>query len=226
MKRLSVIAALAAAAAMPAAAGEPDIAPADSVSTAVGTVLGDYIRHSVDQLASLGVKVDTDVFIRAMDSMLRNRPTGFTVDDANQWLDSYIRSTRPDDLPEAYTPESQAAFVAEAAATPAAVTTPSGLVFIVEREGEGPMPAATDKVEVMYTGRFYDGTVFDATGSPITFGVTEVTPGFSEGLRMMRPGGRYRLVMPASLAYGTEGIPGAIPGNAALDFTVDLIKIN
>ncbi len=42
---------------------------------------------------------------------------------------------------------------------------------------------------------------------------------------MMKPGGRYRIVMPASLAYGTEGIPGAIPGNAALDFTVDLIEI-
>ncbi len=87
------------------------------------------------------------------------------------------------------------------------------------------MPADTDRVQLMYTGRFYDGTVFDATGSPISFGVNEVTPGFSEGLKLMKPGGRYRIVMPASLGYGPDGIPGAIPGNAALDFTVELISI-
>lgn len=226
MKRLSVIAAVAAAAALPAAAAGGAIAPADSVSTAVGTVLGNYIRGSVDQLATLGVQIDPDVFVATMARMLRGEDTGFTVDSANDWIDRYIRATRPDDLPDAYTPESQAEFLARMAATPGAVTTPSGLVFIVEQEGEGPMPSATDRVEVKYRGQFYDGTVFDATGSPITFGVTEVAPGFSEGLRMMRPGGRYRIIMPASLAYGPEGITGAIPGNAALDFTVELIKIN
>ncbi len=52
-----------------------------------------------------------------------------------------------------------------------------------------------------------------------------MTPGFSEGLKLMKPGGRYRIVMPASLGYGPDGIPGAIPGNAALDFTVELISI-
>ncbi len=77
----------------------------------------------------------------------------------------------------------------------------------------------------MYTGRFYDGVEFDRTDSPVTFAVADLTPGFSIGLTMMRPGGRYRLAIPSSLAYGPQGIPGAIPGNAALDFTVDLIRI-
>ena len=65
----------------------------------------------------------------------------------------------------------------------------------------------------------------DATGRPVRFKVNELTPGFSEGLLLMQPGGRYRIAMPASLGYGPEGITGAVPGNAALDFTVELIDV-
>ncbi|MBP2691587.1 MAG: FKBP-type peptidyl-prolyl cis-trans isomerase, partial [Muribaculaceae bacterium] len=50
-------------------------------------------------------------------------------------------------------------------------------------------------------------------------------PGFTEGLKMMRPGGRYQVIIPASLGYGERGVPGAIPPNAALDFTVDLLQV-
>jgi len=201
------------------------IQSADSLSVAVGTVLGNYIKGSVDQLASLGAKVNVDIFLETMAKIIKSRPTGFTPESANKWIDEYIRATRPDELPDTFSVESQQQFLKDVAATEGAITTPSGLVFIVEKEGEGAMPKDTDRVQLMYTGRFSDGTIFDATGSPIVFGVNEVTPGFSEGLKLMKPGGRYRIVMPASLGYGAEGIPGAIPGNAALDFTVDLIAI-
>ena len=211
--------------AIAAAAQQPAIKPADSLSVAVGTVLGEYIKGSVDQLATLGAKVDPDVFLATMAKVVKGQSTGFTRESGDNWIDGYIRATRPADLPDSFSGQSQQQFLSDAAALPGAVTTPSGLVFIVEQEGEGAMPADTDRVQLMYTGRFYDGTVFDATGSPISFGVNEVTPGFSEGLKLMKPGGRYRIVMPASLGYGPDGIPGAIPGNAALDFTVELISI-
>ena len=96
----------------------------------------------------------------------------------------------------------------------------------METEGEGAQPVSGDEVEVTYTGRLSDGSVFDSTDSPITFGVDRVVPGFSEGLKLMKPGGRYRIVMPASLAYGERGAGGGIiPPGAAVDFTVDLIGI-
>ena len=67
--------------------------------------------------------------------------------------------------------------------------------------------------------------MFDRTDEPVTFDVDRLVPGFSEGLKMMRPGGKYRIVIPASLGYGERGIPGDIPPNAALDFTIELLQV-
>lgn len=200
-------------------------ATADSLSMAVGTAFGHDIGVQLDRLRSLGLNVDVDVFMQSMAAQLRGSDTGFTPAEANAWLDRYIASTRPDDLPDVLSAESQQAFLDSIASLPGAVRYPDGLIMIVELEGEGAMPTDSDVVKVMYTGRFYNGTQFDSTSTPIEFGVNQVTPGFSEGLKLMRPGGRYRIVMPASLAYGEEGIPGAVPGNAALDFTVNLVGI-
>ncbi|MDE6557251.1 MAG: FKBP-type peptidyl-prolyl cis-trans isomerase, partial [Duncaniella sp.] len=102
---------------------------------------------------------------------------------------------------------------------------PSGLVFQVITEGEGAMPQSGERVKVNYTGRLSDGTVFDQTDAPVTFDVDRLVPGFTEGLKMMRPGGTYRLVIPASLGYGDTGAAGVIPPGAALDFTVELVEV-
>lgn len=202
-------------------------APTDTVAEAVGTVFGTYVRGSLDNLLSLGVEVDHAAFMRALDAAVQGRRGMFDAADANAYLTRYIDSLRPATARvDTLSVESQKAFVDSVAALPGAVTTPSGLVFIVEREGEGAMPVDSDTVEVTYEGRFFDGVRFDATDRPVAFNVRDLTPGFSEGLKLMRPGGRYRLVFPAALGYGEQGIPGAIPGNAALDFTVDLISIN
>lgn len=211
--------------ALSASAASP--APTDSVAEAVGTVFGTYVRGSLDNLRSLGVEVDHAAFMQALERAVQGKPGLFDVPDAHAYLTAYIDSRRPATARvDTLDVRSQQAFVDSVGALPGAVTTPSGLVFIVEREGEGPMPVDSDTVEVTYDGRFFDGVRFDATDRPVAFTVRDLTPGFSEGLKLMRPGGRYRLVFPASLGYGEHGIPGAIPGNAALDFTVDLISIN
>lgn len=101
----------------------------------------------------------------------------------------------------------------------------NGLLFEVIREGEGSYPAPNDTVTVMYTGRLSDGTVFDETEEPISFPVDGVVEGMSEGLLHMKPGGRYRLFIPSTLGYGPDGIPGVIPGNSVLDFTLDLVGV-
>lgn len=108
-------------------------------------------------------------------------------------------------------------------------TTPSGLQYEIVKEGDGPMPSATDSVTVHYTGRLIDGTVFDSSeerGEPATFGVTQVIPGWVEALQMMKAGSQWRLFIPSNLAYGPNGVPGAIGPNQTLIFDVTLIAIN
>lgn len=108
-------------------------------------------------------------------------------------------------------------------------TTPSGLQYEVLVEGDGPMPKSTDRVEVHYTGKLIDGTVFDSSvdrGVPATFGVTQVIPGWVEALQLMKAGSKWRLFIPSQLAYGPTGTPGGPIGpNQTLLFDVELIKV-
>lgn len=120
------------------------------------------------------------------------------------------------------------AFLAENGQRAEVRTTPSGLQYEVLTEGDGPQPSADDQVEVHYTGKFIDGTVFDSSvdrGQPATFGVTQVIPGWVEGLQLMKAGSKWRLFIPSALAYGPNGVPGAIGPNQTLIFDVELIKV-
>lgn len=105
-------------------------------------------------------------------------------------------------------------------------TTPSGLKYAILEEGEGASPTASDNVTVFYTGMLPDGTVFDSTdkhgGEPISFPLNQVIPGWTEGLQLMKRGGKAVFYIPAELAYGAQGIPGVIPPNSPLVFTVEL----
>lgn len=108
-------------------------------------------------------------------------------------------------------------------------TTPSGLRYIVVQEGTGKKPeSANASVTVHYTGIFLDGSKFDSSvdrGQPATFGLNQVIPGWTEGLQMMKEGGKMKLIIPPNLAYGEGGRPG-IPPSSWLVFDVELIKVN
>lgn len=120
-------------------------------------------------------------------------------------------------------------FVAQAAAQSGAVTTASGLVYLEQRAGTGPSPAATDSVTVHYEGSFSDGTVFDSSirrGQPVGFRLGAVIPGWREGLQLMKEGGKAKLVIPSALGYGERGHPPAIPPNVPLVFAVELIDVH
>ena len=108
-------------------------------------------------------------------------------------------------------------------------TTDSGLQYKVLLEGTGKSPNATDRVTVHYEGTLIDGTKFDSSydrGEPIDFGLNQVIPGWTEGVQLMKEGAKYKFFIPSELAYGPQGSPGAIPPNAALIFTVELIRVN
>ncbi len=109
------------------------------------------------------------------------------------------------------------------------VTTASGLQYQDEKIGDGPSPASTEsKVTVHYTGYLDDGTVFDSSykrGQPITFKLTHVIKGWTEGVATMRVGGKRRLIIPPELAYGSLS-SGKIPPNSTLTFDVELLAVD
>lgn len=108
-------------------------------------------------------------------------------------------------------------------------TTASGLKYIVLKEGTGKTPTATDIVEVHYKGKLIDGTVFDSSierGMPATFPLNGVIKGWTEGLQLMKEGGKTVFYIPYDLAYGAQGAPGAIPPYSDLIFEVELLKVN
>jgi len=96
------------------------------------------------------------------------------------------------------------------------------------KAGTGAVPKATDKVKVHYRGALTDGTVFDSSierGEPVTFPLNGVIPCWTQGLQLMKEGGKARLVCPSVLAYGDEGRPPKIKGGATLVFDVELLSI-
>lgn len=120
--------------------------------------------------------------------------------------------------------EAGKAFLAENAKRPGVITTPSGLQYQVLQEGKGRQPGATDMVRVNYAGSLVDGHEFDR-GEGIEFPLDRVIPGWTEGLQLMKEGGKTRFFIPSDLAYGDRGAGGVIPPNAALIFEVDLIAV-
>lgn len=120
------------------------------------------------------------------------------------------------------------AFLAENGKRVEVKTTGSGLQYEVLQDGDGPVPTAADQVEVHYTGKLIDGTVFDSSverGVPATFGVTQVIPGWVEALQLMKAGSKWRLFIPSQLAYGPQGAGNIIGPNSTLIFDVELLKV-
>jgi FKBP-type peptidyl-prolyl cis-trans isomerase FkpA len=108
------------------------------------------------------------------------------------------------------------------------VTTASGLVYESLKEGAGASPAATDTVRVHYRGLLPDGKEFDSSyrrGQPAEFPLNRVIKCWTEGVQMMKPGGKARLTCPPAIAYGEQGAGGVIPPNATLLFEVELLDI-
>lgn len=119
-------------------------------------------------------------------------------------------------------------FLTENAKKAGVKTTASGLQYIVTKEGTGKQPAASSVVKVHYTGKLVDGTVFDSSverGEPIEFPLNQVIPGWTEGLQLMKEGGKATLYIPSQLGYGEQGVPGTIPPHSTLIFDVELIEV-
>ena len=118
-------------------------------------------------------------------------------------------------------------YIAKMAAEAGAIQTASGMVYKEVQLGDGAQPTAASTVRAHYKGTLRDGSVFDssyARGEPISIGLNQVIPCWTEGIAMMKEGGKAVLTCPSDIAYGPRG-QGGIPPNAALTFEVELIEV-
>lgn len=119
-------------------------------------------------------------------------------------------------------------FLAENGKKEGVITTASGLQYQVLRKGNGQSPKATDTVECHYEGTLIDGTKFDSSydrGQTATFPLNQVIAGWTEGLQLMKEGGKYRFFIPYELGYGERGAGASIPPFSTLVFDVELVSV-
>lgn len=191
----------------------------------LGARNGFALIDRVEAMAEMGYPITPQNFCEALAPALKGAAMGFDTESADRYLRDAMERINPMPEPVALSPESQQQFLQEQVKRPAVEMMPSGLLFKIITEGEGPHPADTDIVKVTYTGRLSDGTVFDSSDRPVQFPVNRLVPGFTEGLKLMKPGGEYRIFIPPALGYGDKGASGIIPPGAVLDFTVKLLEI-
>ncbi len=124
--------------------------------------------------------------------------------------------------------EEQEKFLQDNATKEGVVTLPSGLQYIILKEGDGKKPGPTTMVTVHYEGSLTEGKIFDSSykrGTPATFGVHQVIRGWTEALQLMPVGSKWRLFIPSSLGYGERGAGGSIPPYSTLIFDVELLDM-
>lgn len=172
-----------------------------------------------------GIFIKPENIISNLHALAHGKSVGMDIKGAQQYIADFFNNSK-NEIPDTVSIASQEAFLNEQLKRKNVTKTKSGLLFEVLTDGKGESPKSGEKVVIKYTGRLADGTVFDQTkDEPVTFDVDRLVPGFTEGLKLMKVGGKYRMFIPAHLGYGSQSIQGVIPGNSALDFTVELIEI-
>lgn len=199
----------------------------DRISYALGLSMGNNFRASGIQ--SINVQDFADGVAAVFDGLAPK----MSYDEAKQEIQAYFQEMEKKQQEAAakmaeVNKAAGDAFLAENGKRVEVKTLPSGLQYEVLTEGDGATPTAQDQVEVHYTGKLIDGTVFDSSvdrGQPATFGVTQVIPGWVEALQLMKAGSKWRLYIPSQLAYGPQGAGNIIGPNQTLIFDVELLKV-
>lgn len=189
---------------------------------AVSYCVGMSIAESLVQ-QSLG-NLSIDVFAEAVEDVFQGKELKFTPEQANAIIQQYMQTAVQQQFEANKT--AGEAFLSENFKKDGVKTTLSGLQYEVLEEGEGAHPGPASQVTVHYHGTLIDGTVFDSSiqrGTPATFGVNQVIPGWTEALQLMKKGSKYRLFIPQELAYGANAPGGAIQPYMALIFDVELL---
>ena len=206
----------------------------DSHQAQVSYIIG---RDLARNFAQQGLDLDVETLASALKEGLQGLPSRLTQEQmqaAMQQLQEQTGGADEDD--NTSNPESMnnnkaegEAFLAKNAGKAGVTTLPSGLQYEVITQGTGAQPSLKSSVTTHYHGTLINGTVFDSSyqrGQPATFPVNGVIAGWTEALQLMAEGSKYRLYIPSDLAYGKRGAGRDIPGDTALIFDVELLKVN
>lgn len=181
-------------------------------------------------------KINNNQMLAGLISTLKNKNTAISKTDANGLIQSKVeeaqakeQAKQEEDLKVQYQDSIAAGekYLADNAKREGVVTLPSGLQYEILRKGNGPVPVDTNTVKVHYHGTLINGTVFDSSvdrKEPATFGVTQVIPGWTEALKLMPVGSKWKLYVPYNLAYGAQD-RGTIKPFSTLIFDVELLGI-
>lgn len=199
----------------------------DKVSYALGMSIGQSLMGTgVDNL-------NFEDFLKGVKAIYENTVTEVSAEEGNQVLNEYFTKKKAEQEKELKKEreenlQSSRDYLKENKNQDGIQTTPSGLQYKVITQGEGKQPTSHSRVKCHYEGRLINGQVFDSSykrGEPAEFSLNQVIPGWTEGLQLMKVGSKYEFHIPPALGYGKVGVPGHIPGNAVLIFTVELLDV-
>ena len=211
-----------------AAADEQSLIRTDQqmVSYTLGYQIGGQLAA---QIREGRLDLDPEAFAQAIADVLSGRPPAMTSAQMEAALEMLQHQQNSGRNTAAETGQSRGeAFQVEYSQRQGVVATASGLQYRVIETGEGRSPGPADTVVVHYVGQLIDGTEFDSSkgrGTPATFSLGGIIPGWQEALQLMREGDIWEVVIPSELAYGAQGAGGSIGPNETLVFEIELISV-
>jgi FKBP-type peptidyl-prolyl cis-trans isomerase FklB len=192
----------------------------DSVSYGIGQDIANNLKaQGMDN-------VNTALLAKGIQDALKNTPPLLTKEQSNMSISNYLQQMKTEKAAKNKVDGEK--FLAENKTKAGVVTLPSGMQYQVVKEGTGAKPTINDKVKTHYHGMLIDGTVFDSSvdrGEPISFPVSGVIKGWTEALQLMPVGSKWRLFIPADLAYGDRQAGPKIGPGSTLIFDVELLDI-
>ncbi|HEY3591626.1 MAG TPA: FKBP-type peptidyl-prolyl cis-trans isomerase [Buttiauxella sp.] len=227
--------------AAPAAAAKDAAAPAASNAAfknddqksayALGASLGRYMENSLKEQEKLGITLDKNQLIAGVQDAFadKSKLSDQEIEQTLQAFEARVKSSAQAKMEKdaKENADKGKAFRDTFAKEKGVKTSATGLMYKIDKAGTGEAPKDSDTVVVNYKGTLIDGKEFDNSytrGEPLSFRLDGVIPGWTEGLKNLKKGGKIKLVIPPELAYGKTGVPG-IPANSTLVFDVELLDI-
>jgi len=214
----------------PAAADEQSLIRTDQqmVSYTLGYQIGGQLAAQIRE-GGLDLDLDPEAFSQAIADVLSGRPPAMTSAQMETALEMLQNQQNVRRNTAAETGQSRGeVFQDEYSQREGVVATASGLQYRAIETGEGRSPGPADTVVVHYVGQLIDGTEFDSSrsrGTPATFSLGGIIPGWQEALQLMREGDIWEVVIPSELAYGAQGAGASIGPNETLVFEIELISV-
>ncbi|MBP9016154.1 MAG: FKBP-type peptidyl-prolyl cis-trans isomerase [Paludibacteraceae bacterium] len=198
-----------------------------SIGTQIGSSLKEQSKSGLMGDSSLTVNID--LVKQGLINGMKGSNIKMTPQEASGYLQSTMQSLQEKKMEKQYGANKEAGenFLRENAKKPGVITTPSGLQYEIIKKGNGPMPTDSSKVKVHYHGTLIDGTVFDSSverNEPAEFYVNQVIKGWTEALKLMPVGSKFKIYVPYQLAYGSAN-QGKIKPFSMLIFEVELLSI-